>query len=55
MLAISPGVASEYDKVLVDKDFPVLPDTTVASNKEFLYVLTSSKVSSINYFKAFKP
>lgn len=40
-------MASEYDKVLVDKDFPVLPDTTVASNKEFLYVLTSSKVSSI--------
>lgn len=44
MLAISPSLATEYGEIEVDKDSAVLPDTTVAPNKEFLYVLTTSKV-----------
>ncbi|XP_046682902.1 plexin-B isoform X1 [Homalodisca vitripennis] len=47
VLATSPGLATEYDEIIVDKDTTILPDTSVAPSKEFLYVLTTSKVFKV--------
>lgn len=46
VLAMSSGLAVEYDEIVVDKGqgSAVLPDTAVSLDKEFLYALTTSKV-----------
>ncbi|XP_066158609.1 plexin-B [Euwallacea fornicatus] len=38
----------EYDEVLVDAGYPILPDTTLSPTGDYLYVLSTSKVSKIS-------
>ncbi|KAJ8983308.1 hypothetical protein NQ317_010846 [Molorchus minor] len=38
----------EYEEVIVDNGNPILPDSTLSPTGDYLYVLSSSKVSKIN-------
>nr|XP_023013437.1 plexin-B [Leptinotarsa decemlineata]XP_023013439.1 plexin-B [Leptinotarsa decemlineata]XP_023013440.1 plexin-B [Leptinotarsa decemlineata] len=38
----------EYEEVVVDEGNPILPDTTLSPSGDYLYVLSTSKVSKIN-------
>lgn len=40
------GQAAEYETVLVDSGFQILPDTAVAPSGDYIFVLSSSKVST---------
>ncbi|KAJ8682893.1 hypothetical protein QAD02_018685 [Eretmocerus hayati] len=44
---LSAEDASVYEDIVVDKGSRILPDTTVAPNGDYLYVLSTSKVSKV--------
>lgn len=45
---LSGPVPSEYEEVLVDPGHAILPDSTLAPSNDFIYVLSTSKISKLN-------
>jgi hypothetical protein len=41
---LSGPVPTEYEEVVVDESNAILPDTTLSSSGDYLYVLSTSKV-----------
>ncbi|KAL0268749.1 UNVERIFIED_CONTAM: hypothetical protein PYX00_010571 [Menopon gallinae] len=42
------GKAAEYESVLVDSGFQILPDTAVAPSGDYIFVLSSSKKNGVD-------
>ncbi|RZC36560.1 plexin-B [Asbolus verrucosus] len=45
---LSGPVPTEYEEVVVDEGNAILPDTTLSTSGDYLYVLSTSKISKIN-------
>ncbi|KAK8746915.1 hypothetical protein OTU49_016897 [Cherax quadricarinatus] len=47
ILVASSEEAAEYEEVVVDPDYPILPDMRFSSDRRFLYVISTSKASKV--------